>query len=92
MVRVEDILQRSGLPTDPLAFLGGEPILGRRPIVRRPDHQHIGDLADLLTHPIRPVLRSYRDLDVDQRIDPMTAQELVKLHHLRLVRRIIVSI
>jgi hypothetical protein len=31
MVKVEGVLERSGLPADPFAFLGGEPVLGRGP-------------------------------------------------------------
>ena len=85
-------MSSSGLPADPFAFLGGEPVLGRGPIVRGPDHQHITALADLRAHPIRPILRPHRDLDIDQRIDPVSAQELVELQHLRLMRRIIMGV
>jgi hypothetical protein len=92
MVGIEGVLERSGLPTNPLPFLDGEPTLGRGPVVGRPDHKHVAARAELFAHPVRPVLRPRRNLDIDQRVDPIGTQELAKLQHLRLVDRIIVSV
>jgi hypothetical protein len=92
MVGVEGILQRSGLPADPFAFGGGEPLLGRGPVIGGSDHQHVAALADLRAHPIRPIPRPSRDLDIDQRVDSVSTQELGELQHLRLVRRIVVGV
>ena len=79
-------------PVLSFAFLGGEPVLRRGPIVRGSDHQHVTALTDLVAHPIWPILRPHRDLDIDQRVDPVSAQKLAKLQHLRLVQRIIMSV